>query len=176
MEITGEDEIEDVITAQLPVLPKAKATPTTDNPGIIIKGVDEVWVKIAKCCTPVPGDEIVGYVTKGFGVTVHRANCPNLKRVLEEKDRIVEAVWSDQVRTSFLIQIQIKALDRTNLLTEILKVLSDDRVSINTLNSSVSKDQIATFRMVLDMADPKQLPAVLNHLRQLDNIFEVYRV
>ncbi|MDR2538488.1 MAG: bifunctional (p)ppGpp synthetase/guanosine-3',5'-bis(diphosphate) 3'-pyrophosphohydrolase [Bifidobacteriaceae bacterium] len=176
MEITGEDEIEDVITSQLPVLPKAATTPTTDNPGIIIKGVDEVWVKIAKCCTPVPGDQIIGYVTKGFGVTVHRVNCPNLQRVLNEKNRIVEAVWSDQVRTSFLMQIQINALDRANLLTEILKVLSDDRVSINSLNSSVSKDQIATFRMVLDMADPKQLPAVSNHLRQLDNIFEVYRV
>jgi GTP pyrophosphokinase len=176
MDITGEDEIEDALTSQQPVISRQKILPQSDNPGIIIKGVDEVWVKIAKCCTPVPGDPIVGYVTKGYGVTAHRADCPNLAKVRNETDRIVEAEWADQVRTSFLMQVQIKALDRSNLLTEILKVLSDDRISINTMNTSVSQDQIANIRLVLDMADPKQLNAVLGHLRQLDNIFEAFRI
>jgi GTP pyrophosphokinase len=107
---------------------------------------------------------------------VHRQSCPNIKKVLGEKDRIVEAFWSDQVRSSFLISVQIRALDRNNLLNELLKSLHDDQISMQSINSSVSKDQVATFHIVLEMADPKRLNSVLSHLRQVDSVFEAYRV
>ena len=96
----------------------------------MVRGTDDVWVKLARCCTPVPGDPIMGFVTRGSGVSVHRADCSNVAPLQAEPDRIVEVEWAPSAASVFLVQIQVEALDRNRLLSDVTRVLSDDHVNI----------------------------------------------
>ncbi len=147
----------------------------TGDPGIVVKGVDDIWVKLAKCCTPVPGDQIVGFVTRGAGVSVHRADCANVEQLRAQPERIVDVAWTAGANTMFLVQIQVEALDRSRLLSDVTRVLSDHHVNILSATVSTSSDRIAISRFVFEMAEPAHLQQVLAAVRKIDGVFDVYR-
>ncbi len=144
--------------------------------GVIIKGLTDVWVKLAKCCTPVPGDPILGFVTRGAGVSVHRADCTNAASLTAQPERIVEVEWAPTAKSMFLVNIQVEALDRARLLSDITKVLSDVHVNILAATLQTSRDRVAKSRFTFEMGDPKHLGHVLKAVRSVDGVFDAYRV
>ncbi|PJI85644.1 RelA/SpoT family protein [Luteimicrobium subarcticum] len=148
----------------------------TGDPGVVVKGVEDVWVKLAKCCTPVPGDEIIGFVTRGQGVSVHRTDCANVTGLRDQPERIVDVSWTSGSNTLFLVQIQVEALDRSRLLSDVTRVLSDNHVNILSATVSTSNDRVALSRFVFEMAEPAHLATVLSAVRKIDGVFDVYRI
>ena len=146
------------------------------DPGVIVRGVEDVWVKLAKCCTPVPGDPIIGFVTRGSGVSVHRSDCINVEGLRREPERIVDVEWSHTSSQLFLVQIQVEALDRARLLSDVTRVLSDHHVNILSAAVSTSRDRVALSRFVFEMAEPSHLASVLAAVRKVEGVFDVYRV
>jgi len=148
----------------------------TGDPGVEVKGIADVWVKLARCCTPVPRDDIIGFVTRGAGVSVHRRDCINAEGLLREPERIVEVSWTTGANTVFLVQIQVEALDRNRLLSDVTRVLSDNHVNILSASVSTSRDRLALSRFVFEMAEPSHLVTVLNAVRRIDGVLDVYRI
>src|SRR5688572_13054660 len=148
---------------------------TTDS-GVIVKGVDDVWVKLAKCCTPVPPDKILGFVTKGGGVSVHRMDCTNAASLKAQPEKLLDVEWAPTAQSTFLVNIQVEALDRARLLSDITMVLSDAHVNILSANLSTTRDRIAKSRFTFEMADAKHLDGVLRSVRSVPGVFDAYRV
>lgn len=148
----------------------------TGDPGIKVKGVEDIWVKLSKCCTPVPGDEIIGFVTRGQGVSVHRTDCNNVASLREQPERLIEVEWTGGANTMFLVQIQVEALDRSRLLSDVTRVLSDSHVNILSASVSTSSDRVALSRFAFEMAEPAHLTTVLNAVRRIDGVFDVHRI
>jgi len=148
----------------------------TGDAGVIVKGVSDIWAKLAKCCTPVPGDEIVGFVTRGTGVSVHRSDCANVDALRSQPERMVEVEWDTGASSLFLVQIQVEALDRSRLLSDVTRVLSDHHVNILSASVSTSRDRVAVSRFVFEMAEPGHLHSVLSAVRKVDGVFDVYRI
>lgn len=166
---------EDAAEAAAPGRPSRRGR--TGDPGVVVKGVDDIWVKLAKCCTPVPGDSIVGFVTRGAGVSVHRADCANAEQLAKaQPERMVDVSWTTGANTMFLVQIQVEALDRSRLLSDVTKVLSDYHVNILSASVSTSSDRIALSKFVFEMAEPGHLQQVLTAVRKVDGVFDVYRI
>ena len=173
----GEDGTEeDTAEAAVPGVPTTPRRTRSGDPGVIVKGVGDIWVKLAKCCTPVPGDDIIGFVTRGAGVSVHRADCANVEGLRAQPERIVDVSWSSGSSTTFLVQIQVEALDRSRLLSDITRVLSDNHVNILSATVSTTQDRIAMSRYVFEMAEPAHLAQVLSAVRKVDGVFDVYRI
>ena len=133
-------------------------------------------VKLAKCCTPVPGDDILGFVTRGAGVSVHRKDCTNAADLLGQPERLIEVDWAPTSTSTFLVQIMVEALDRARLLSDITLVLSDQHVNILSASLNTSRDRIAKSKFTFEMGDPKHLGAVLKAVRSVDGVFDAYRV
>ncbi len=150
--------------------------PTGGDAGVIVKDLSDVWVKLAKCCTPVPGDPILGFVTRGAGVSVHRADCTNADSLKSQPERLVEVEWAPTAQSMFLVNIQVEALDRNRLLSDITKVLSDLHVNILAATLQTTRDRVAKSRFTFEMADPKHLGHVLKVVRSVDGVFDAYRV
>ncbi|MFC9496557.1 RelA/SpoT family protein [Streptomyces sp. NPDC056975] len=146
------------------------------DPGVVVKGVDDVWVKLARCCTPVPGDPIIGFVTRGSGVSVHRNDCVNVESLSREPERILEVEWAPTQSSVFLVAIQVEALDRSRLLSDVTRVLSDQHVNILSAAVQTSRDRVATSRFTFEMGDPKHLGHVLKAVRGVEGVYDVYRV
>lgn len=148
------------------------------DPGVMLKGADsaDVWVKLAKCCTPVPGDDIVGFVTRGQGVSVHRSDCVNLDGLRKQPERLVEVEWTQGANTMFLVQIQVEALDRSRLLSDVTRVLSENHVNILSAFVSTSDDRLAVSRFIFEMAEPAHLATVLAAVRKVEGVFDVHRI
>ncbi len=173
----GEDGAEeDLAEATAPTKESRRPRPKGD-PGVVVKGASDIWVKLAKCCTPVPGDTIVGFVTRGDGVSVHRGDCSNVASLLENHpDRMVEVEWAPSASSVFLVQIQVEALDRARLLSDVTRMLSDQHVNILSASVTTSRDRIALSRFTFEMGDPKHLGSVLNSVRGIEGVYDVYRV
>lgn len=146
------------------------------DPGVVVKGVEDVWVKLARCCTPVPGDPIIGFVTRGSGVSVHRADCVNVDSLSQQPERILEVEWAPTQSSVFLVAIQVEALDRSRLLSDVTRVLSDQHVNILSAAVQTSRDRVATSRFTFEMGDPKHLGHVLKAVRGVEGVYDVYRV
>nr|WP_235857047.1 bifunctional (p)ppGpp synthetase/guanosine-3',5'-bis(diphosphate) 3'-pyrophosphohydrolase [Occultella glacieicola] len=148
------------------------------DPGIIVKGMGntDLWTKLARCCTPVPGDPIVGFITRGSGVSVHRADCSNVEGLRAQPERMIEVDWAPNAQSVFLVQIQVEALDRNGLLSDVTKVLSDNHVNILSANVATSRDRVAMSRFVFEMAEPSHLGHVLRAVRNIEGVFDVYRI
>ncbi|GIG39789.1 RelA/SpoT family protein [Cellulomonas phragmiteti] len=146
------------------------------DPGVVVKGVEDVWVKLSKCCTPVPGDQIIGFVTRGAGVSVHRTDCLNVEALRRQPERIVDVEWTHTSSQLFLVQIQVEALDRSRLLSDVTRVLSDHHVNILSASVSTSRDRVALSRFVFEMAEPSHLASVLTAVRKVEGVFDVYRI
>jgi GTP diphosphokinase / guanosine-3',5'-bis(diphosphate) 3'-diphosphatase len=147
-----------------------------NDPGVVVKGVADVWVKLSRCCTPVPGDPIVGFVTRGNGVSVHRADCVNVDALAQQQERMVEVEWAPTQSSVFLVAIQVEALDRSRLLSDVTRVLSDQHVNILSAAVQTSRDRVAMSRFTFEMGDPKHLGHVLKAVRGVEGVYDVYRV
>ncbi|MFD7067417.1 RelA/SpoT family protein [Streptomyces sp. NPDC059913] len=172
----GEDEAnEDIAESSPPSRSRSKRRSNAD-PGVVVKGVEDVWVKLARCCTPVPGDPIIGFVTRGSGVSVHRADCVNVDSLSQQPERILDVEWAPTQSSVFLVAIQVEALDRSRLLSDVTRVLSDQHVNILSAAVQTSRDRVATSRFTFEMGDPKHLGHVLKAVRGVEGVYDVYRV
>ncbi|MER7808909.1 bifunctional (p)ppGpp synthetase/guanosine-3',5'-bis(diphosphate) 3'-pyrophosphohydrolase [Streptomyces sp900116325] len=172
----GEDAAnEDLAESSPPSRSRHKRRSNAD-PGVVVKGVEDVWVKLARCCTPVPGDPIIGFVTRGSGVSVHRADCVNVDSLSQQPERILEVEWAPTQSSVFLVAIQVEALDRSRLLSDVTRVLSDQHVNILSAAVQTSRDRVATSRFTFEMGDPKHLGHVLKAVRGVEGVYDVYRV
>ncbi|GAA1766777.1 GTP pyrophosphokinase [Nonomuraea bangladeshensis] len=144
--------------------------------GVVVAGDADVWVRLSKCCTPVPGDDIVGFVTRGHGVSVHRSDCTNVQQLKSQPDRLVEVSWSPGDDSVFLVAIQVEALDRPRLLSDVTRTLSDQHVNILSASVTTSRDRVAISKFTFEMGDPKHLGHVLKAVRNIQGVFDVYRV
>ncbi len=169
---------EDLTETDLPAV-EARISRSRGESGVDVVGASDVWTKLARCCTPVPGDQVVGFVTRGSGVSVHRADCFNIENIHalgDQEDRFVDVEWALTAQSMFLVNIQVEALDRARLLSDVTRALSDQHVNILSASVSTSKDRIALSRFTFEMADPMHLDAVLRTVRSVPGVFDVYRV
>jgi GTP pyrophosphokinase len=163
--------------AEIAFAPKGRSRPLKNSDsGVLVRGAPDILVKLAKCCTPVPGDEIVGFVTRGAGVSVHRADCNNVQSLLAEPERMIDVEWAPSSKSVFLVQIQVEALDRSGLLSDVTRVLSENHVNILSATVSTSSERLALSRFVFEMGDTTHLDRVLNAVRRIDAVYDVYRV
>ncbi|WHE08274.1 bifunctional (p)ppGpp synthetase/guanosine-3',5'-bis(diphosphate) 3'-pyrophosphohydrolase [Thermoanaerobacterium thermosaccharolyticum] len=153
-----------------------KRKPKIGGMGVIVKGEDNVMVRFSKCCSPVPGDEIVGYVTKGRGVSIHRKDCPNIKDYVYDKNRIIEVEWDQGKNIAYQADIQIMANDRYGLLTDVTSILADIKISVRAVNARTTKDNVAIINLTLEITSREQLEKIMNKLKALDGVTDVYRI
>jgi GTP diphosphokinase / guanosine-3',5'-bis(diphosphate) 3'-diphosphatase len=169
-------DVEEGDEPDLPMPVRSRPLPRNSDSGVLVRGAPDILVKLARCCTPVPGDEIVGFITRGSGVSVHQANCHNVQSLLREPERMIDVEWAPSSKSVFLVQIQIEALDRAGLLSDVTRVLSEHHVNILSANVSTSTDRLALSRFVFEMGDTTHLDRVLNAVRRIDAVYDVYRV
>jgi GTP pyrophosphokinase len=172
----GEEAATEEIDESVPPSRGRRKRRTNADPGVVVKGVDDVWVKLARCCTPVPGDPVMGFVTRGSGVSVHRNDCVNVDSLSKEPERILDVEWAPTQSSVFLVAIQVEALDRSRLLSDVTRVLSDQHVNILSAAVQTSRDRVATSRFTFEMGDPKHLGHVLKAVRGVEGVYDVYRV
>ncbi len=166
---------EDLAEAIAPT--RVRNTPTaTRSPSVIVKGIEDVYTRLSRCCTPVPGDEIFGYITRGGGVSVHRQDCTNAIDLKKEEERIVETSWPESGTGIYLVNIQVEAIDRNGLLSDVTRTLSEHHVNILNASVSTTRERIAFSKFTFEMADPKHLGSVLSAVKNIAGVYDVYRV
>jgi GTP pyrophosphokinase len=170
-----EGATEDIAETAIPTK-RSVARSAGGDPGVVVHGMTDVWAKLAKCCTPVPGDDILGFVTRGGGVSVHRTDCTNAEDLQRKPERLVEVDWVSQPGAVFLVAIQVEALDRHRLLSDVTRALADERVNILSASVQTSRDRVAISRFTFELADPAHLGSVLQTVRNVDGVFDVERV
>ena len=143
--------------------------------GIIVKGIDNCLVKLSKCCNPLPGDDIIGYITKGRGVSVHRTDCVNINDLLKEEDRIIEVQWYNQEKVTYTVEIEIYANDRNGLLADIIQKINDTKAKIIGVNAKATKERIAITEVTLEIDSLDSLNKIIKELRKVDSVYEVKR-
>ena len=173
----GSDEIDEEVEQEaLPLRAVENAKKKTGSLGVSVKGVDDVWVKLARCCMPVPGDRIVGFITRNQGVSVHRADCQNMIDLQRRQpERVVDVAWTS-TKGLFMVRIQVEALDRQHLLSDVTRVLADHGVNILSGSQATGSDRVAISQFSFEMADPQHLNRLLAAVRKIDGVFDVYRV
>ena len=168
-----EEELEKKIEELSSSSKKIQGKPTSS--GIIVKGIDNCLVKLAKCCNPVPGDKIIGYITKGRGVSVHRSDCININELLEQEDRIIEVAWYEKAKTSYTVNIEIFSNDRDGLLSDIVREFGNEKVSIMDIRSKVTKEKIVITEVTTEIENLETLNKLFRVLRKIDSVYEVKR-
>jgi GTP pyrophosphokinase len=171
----GQKEAEATLLEKLEKGPTKPDERRKNDQGILVRGVDNIKVKFAKCCNPVPGDEIVGYITKGRGVSVHRKDCPNIKHV-SEQGRFIEVEWDQVEEISFGAEIQIKALDERGLLYEVTKMISEANLYVSSLNARTNKDKTTFINITIEIKGIDQLNTLMKKIKALKEVIDVYRV
>jgi GTP pyrophosphokinase len=171
--------VEDIAEAVVPTDEPPVTAPvrsSSGDVGVMVKGVTDVWVKLARCCTPVPNDEIIGFVTRGGAVSVHRATCHNAAALREQPERLVDVEWAPSSGSTFVVGIQVEALDRQGLLSDVTRVLSDERVSILSANVTTNRDRVAVSKFTFEMAEAKHLGHLIKAVRGVQGVYDVYRI
>ena len=143
--------------------------------GIIVKGIDNCLVKLSKCCNPLPGDDIIGYITKGRGVSVHRKDCANINELLSEENRLIDVEWYSQNKTSYKAEVEVFSNDRNGLLVDILKEIGSTKSNILGVNTKTTKDSIAIMDITLELIDLKELHKVIASIKKVNSVYEVRR-
>ena len=144
--------------------------------GVIVAGDPNVWVKLARCCTPLPGDDIIGFVTRGDGVSVHRRDCTNASNLLNNPERIMDVAWAENKSQSYLVNVQIEGIDRSGLLSDVSRTLAEQRVNILSCTMNATKDRLFKFRMSFEASDPRHLEHMLSSIRRVPGVYDVFRV
>nr|WP_017625765.1 bifunctional (p)ppGpp synthetase/guanosine-3',5'-bis(diphosphate) 3'-pyrophosphohydrolase [Nocardiopsis chromatogenes] len=165
---------EDIAESALPTRARPRRGRPAGGSGVVVEGDPDVWVRLSRCCTPVPGDSIVGFVTRGNGVSVHRSDCVNTRAL--DPERMVGVEWQPGEDAMFLVALQVEALDRARLLSDITRVLSDQHVNILSATVQTGRDRVALSRFTFEMADPTHLGHVLKAVRGVDGVYDVYRL
>ena len=170
--IHKDDEIEQKIE-QLSTERKHRTNPTKN--GIVVKGIDNCLVKLSKCCNPVPGDNIIGYITKGRGVSIHTTECVNIKDLLQQEDRIIDVEWYNEKESNYQVDIEAYSNDREGLLADIVKSIYDTKTKLIAINSKVNKDKIVITEITLEVGNLEELNKALKAIRKVDSVYEVKR-
>jgi GTP pyrophosphokinase len=165
-----DDEPEEVLP---PPVPRREPTP---GRGVVVEGLEDMWVRMARCCAPVPGDDIVGFVTVGRGVSVHRADCTNIGALGDRRERMVDVSWGAGQAGSFAVWVQIEALDRPRLLRDVTATLSDLGVDISASSSAAGRDRVAVLRFEIELSDVTQLERAITELKSVEGVFDAYRL
>jgi GTP pyrophosphokinase len=161
----------------VPTFSPRPARKRSSSAGVVVEGLDDILVRLSRCCNPVPGDAIVGFVTRGRGVSVHRDDCANAEHLAEtEEGRVIDVAWDRERSGSFIASIEIKALDRTKLLTDVARVLSDYHVSIISSSTVTGSDRISRMRFEFELADPGHLDSILSAVKRVDSVYDAYRM
>jgi len=159
-----------------PVFTTRASRRTSNDAGVIVEGDSSMWVKLARCCTPLPGDEILGFITRENGVSVHRTDCTNAKALLAQPERIVKVEWAPTTTSGYEVSLQVEGIDQTGMLSDVTKVLADLKVNITAVNASTSKDRIVKMRLTLEAADPKHLQHVIASIKKVPGVYDIFRV
>jgi len=163
-----EEKIEELSTAR-------RETAKPSSSGIVVKGIDNCLVKLSKCCSPLPGDEIVGYITKGRGVSVHRKDCVNIEELLKEENRIIDVEWYNQEKVTYTVEIEVFANDRNGLLADIVQKINDSKAKLLGINARATKERIAITEVSLEVDSLEGLNKIIRELRKVDSVYEVNR-
>ncbi len=166
---------------QLPVSTSRPPRPARDDQnksaGIHVEGLDDVMVRLSRCCTPVPGDEIIGFITRGRGVSVHRADCANaVALATSQGERLIDVEWDQVSSSSFIVSVELEAFDRPRLLQDIASMLADEHVNILGCNTLTTSDRIAKLRFDFDLGDPTHLDSIIAQMRRIDSVIDAYRI
>ena len=154
---------------------KNETRPKSSKTGIIVKGIENCLVKLSKCCSPVPGDEIVGYITRGRGVTIHRKDCKNLKDLLQEEGRIIDVYWDEEKQSSYKVEINIYANDRQGLLSDVINLISTLDVNLNEIKAKSNKEKIAIIEMTIEVKNLEDLNTAIRKFGKVDSVYDVKR-
>ncbi|NMD43235.1 MAG: bifunctional (p)ppGpp synthetase/guanosine-3',5'-bis(diphosphate) 3'-pyrophosphohydrolase [Firmicutes bacterium] len=144
-------------------------------PGVIVEGVENILVRFARCCNPVPDDDIAGLVTRGRGVSIHRCDCPNLKVYRSDGDRLLRAAWEEQAERAYQVTVEVSAYDRANLLADVTAAISECRIEITAVHGRTEADSTATIHLTLGVKDRRQLEQVMNRVKRVKDIYSVRR-
>ena len=164
-----EDEIKKLATEKQPSKPKQSSN------GIIVRGIDNCLVKLSRCCNPLPGDEIIGYITKGRGVSVHRKDCVNVKELIKEENRMIDVSWVEEEKITYKAEIEIYANDRNNLLSDVIATLNNAKAKMVAVSAKANNDRIAIIEATLETQGVDDLNNILKALRKIDSVYEVKR-
>jgi len=146
--------------------------------GVIVKGIDNMLIRLSRCCTPVPGDDIVGFITKGRGVSVHRADCPNIQ-IEDEQERLIEVEWEHGVipeKKEYPVDIEVSAFDRPGILNEIMQIVSETKTNILAVSGRADRDKMATIHLTISISNISHLHKVVERIKQTPDIYSVQRV
>jgi GTP pyrophosphokinase len=168
----------DEVADETPIViraPRSRSTASGDEVGVVVPGVEDVLVRLAKCCTPVPGDPIVGYISLGKGITIHRGDCPNVRALKKNEERFTPVEWSGDGTKSFLVQISVTSWDRPRLLEDVARTFAEHGANIVSYGGMV-EDQLAKNWYTAEVGDIAALRSLLNSLRSVDAVFDAFRV
>ncbi|MFA9563292.1 MAG: bifunctional (p)ppGpp synthetase/guanosine-3',5'-bis(diphosphate) 3'-pyrophosphohydrolase [Acidimicrobiales bacterium] len=172
----GEDGSEEQIPTTARSPRKGRRTRASTR-GVHVEGLDDLLVRLSKCCTPVPGDEIIGFVTRGRGVSVHRADCANAVSLSDgQADRVIDVEWDDDSEGTFVASIEVKALDRSGLLGDVTTTLTDHHVNIVASNTATGGDRVSTMRFEFELGDPSHLDSLIASIKGIESVYDAYRV
>ncbi len=161
---------------QLPVTAQRPPRALQRAAGVHVEGLDDVMVRLSRCCTPVPGDEIMGFVTRGRGVSVHRADCANAAGLAAQAHRLIEVEWGNDQAATYVVSVEVEALDRSRLLRDVAQVLAEHHVNILTCTTQTSNDRVAKLRFDFELADPGHLESLVAAVKRVDSVFDAYRI
>lgn len=165
-----------------PPAPAPEPSPPQGQPatpparGLRVRGVDNVLMTLARCCTPLPGDDVVGYITRGRGVTIHRRDCRNLDYLRQHGERLLEVEWEPSADGTYPVEIQVEALDRVGLLKDVLSAVADTRTNVLSVNAHVRKDKVGVIHLTVDIRNVGQLTAVLQRIGRVPDVYRVERL
>ena len=166
---------EEDIERKIEELKKVKTETKPSKAGVVVKGIDNCLVKLSKCCNPVPGDNIIGYITKGRGVTIHRTDCSNINDLLSDQNRIIDVYWYNDPKASYNVDIEVYANDRTGLLMDIIQAIGQTKAKLMAVNAKANKERIAITEVSVEVENVEELNQVLKALRKVDSVYEVKR-
>ncbi|MFZ5351398.1 MAG: RelA/SpoT family protein [Bacillota bacterium] len=169
---TDEKAVEESLESKVQKPEVRKKQNTT---GIRVKGIENVMIRFSKCCNPVPGDDIIGYITKGRGISVHRRDCTNVDDLFTEPERLIEVEWNTQTKVSYNADVELRAIDRKGLLAEITTIIDESKVNINSFHSRTTKDRVAIINFILEINDIEQLNKLIRKFRKIEGVMDVFR-
>ena len=169
-------EVEDVLTK--PVKKEPEKMKVRHEGGIVIEGVNNLLIRLSRCCNPVPGDEIVGYITKGRGVSIHRADCPNVRHAVDFENRMIEVEWEDTavMNMEFDVDLEIHGFNRNGLLNDILQTVNSMTKQLSSVEARSNKEKTATIRLTLRIQNLNHLKSIVDKIKQIPDVYSVRRM
>ena len=166
---------EENIEAKIEELVQRKPSNKPSKSGVVVKGIDNCLVKLSRCCNPLPGDTIVGYITKGRGVSVHRADCVNVKELVSNENRMIDVYWYQEGKAKYQVDIEVYANDRKGLLADIIRKTEEVKATLIAVSSKANKERVALTELTIEIENLDELNKVIKALRNVDSVFEVKR-